>query len=304
MKHLFIVNPVAGGSDRSAEIRNSVETLFSGKNTSYEVYVTKAPGDATSKIRQEAVSGEEIRIYSCGGDGTFNECATGCVGLSNVSVCPYPAGTGNDFCRMFGEEKHLFTNLDALVNGSIRPIDIIKCGDSYSINICSVGLDARIGTNVHKYTSVPFVSGMFAYIVSTVAEIIKGISQKIHVYGDSFDIDEEHTLICACNGRFYGGGFNPTTEAKPDDGIMDVFIVKKVNLFQLVGLIGKYASGKAGLLPHIIKHVRTDCINIEFENEDVFNVDGEAVIAKKAELRLIPKAVNLIVPMGMKFFEQ
>ena len=35
----------------------------------------------------------------------------------------------------------------------------------------------------------------------------------------------ELNLVCVCNGRFYGGGFNPTNDARPDDGYMDVLIV-------------------------------------------------------------------------------
>ena len=66
-----------------------------------------------------------MRIYACGGDGTFNECVCGAAGLDNVAVCPFPTGTGNDFCRMFGEEKDMFRDLDALLRGSEHPIDLI-----------------------------------------------------------------------------------------------------------------------------------------------------------------------------------
>ena len=107
MKHLFIVNPIAGGKDKSAEVRAKVESAFRTRADSYEVYVTKAPMDAVDKIRREAASGEELRVYACGGDGTFNECVNGAALLPNVAVCPFPTGTGNDFCRTFGEQQEL-----------------------------------------------------------------------------------------------------------------------------------------------------------------------------------------------------
>ena len=107
MKHLFIVNPIAGGSDKTEEIRAKVVSAFAQrKDEEWEIYVTKAPQDATAKILAEAESGEELRVYACGGDGTFNECASGAVGKANVAVCPHPTGTGNDFCRMFGQIPH------------------------------------------------------------------------------------------------------------------------------------------------------------------------------------------------------
>ena len=113
MKHLFIVNPTAGGKDRTPEVRAKVEKAFANRTDEFEIYVTKAPMDAPGKIREEAASGEPLRVYACGGDGTFNECVCGAALLENVAVCPFPTGTGNDFCRMFGEEKDLYRDFGA-----------------------------------------------------------------------------------------------------------------------------------------------------------------------------------------------
>ena len=77
MKHLFIVNPTAGGKDSTSEVRAKVEEAFSTREGQYEIYVTRAPLDATEKIKSEASTGEHIRAYACGGDGTFNECISG-----------------------------------------------------------------------------------------------------------------------------------------------------------------------------------------------------------------------------------
>ena len=74
MKHLFIVNPTAGGKYKTELVRRRVEEVFAGREVSYEIYVTKAAMDAPGKIRRAAESGEALRVYACGGDGTFNEC--------------------------------------------------------------------------------------------------------------------------------------------------------------------------------------------------------------------------------------
>ena len=163
MKHLFIVNPTAGGKDRTNEVRAKVEEAFSTREGQYEIYVTRAPLDATEKIKAEAGTGEHIRAYACGGDGTFNECISGAVGCENVAVAPFPTGTGNDFCRMFGDEKDLYRDAGALLDGFEHPIDIIHCNGRYSANICSVGIDARIGTSVHNYSKLPLIGGSAAY---------------------------------------------------------------------------------------------------------------------------------------------
>ena len=305
MKHLFIVNPTAGGKDKTEEVRGKVEAAFQKRGGEFEIYVTTAPLDATRKIQEESAKGEHLRVYACGGDGTFNECVCGAALKSNVAVCPLPTGTGNDFCRMFGDEKDLFRDLDALLDGSERPIDLLDCNGRYSANICSVGVDARIGTDVHKYSGIPLIGGATGYVVSAVVNMFKGIATKMDISCGDFHADGKHTLVCACNGRFYGGGFNPSLEAMPDDGIMDVYIVKKVNLVQFAALIGKYSKGKADEMPKFIKHIRSSGeVVIRCEKEDVAQLDGEALRATEFRFRLVPKALNLIVPKGLRFFEK
>lgn len=302
MKHLFIVNPTAGGRDKTETVARRVEELFRNRSDKYEIYVTKAAMDAPEKIRRAAMAGEHLRIYACGGDGTFNECVCGAAGLENAAVCPYPTGTGNDFCRMFGPEQDLYRDLSALVDGWEHPIDLIECNGRYSANICSVGIDARIGTQVHNYSHIPLIGGATGYVVSTVMNVIKGINRNMRISSRGFKAQGKHALVCACNGRFYGGGFNPSLDARPDDGIMDVFVIKEVNVLTLIKLIGLYATGRADEMPEYATHLRTDRIDISFDEDNVINIDGEAVFAKEARLRLVPGALRLVVPRGMTFF--
>ena len=214
MKHLFIVNPIAGGKDKSMEVTLAVKKALRDSPDEFEIYVTKAPMDAADKIRAEATGCDDLRVYACGGDGTFNECVCGAALLPHVAVCPFPTGTGNDFCRMFGEEKDLFRDLDALLNGSVHPIDLIDCNGRYSANICSVGIDARIGTEVHKYSNIPLIGGATGYVVSAAVNVFKGINRPMHVRCGDYDGNGEYALIAACNGRYYGGGFNPSLTAR------------------------------------------------------------------------------------------
>ena len=299
MKHLFIVNPIAGGRNAEPEIRNHVEKAFSNRADAYEIYVTRGPGDATGKIRREAEFGEELRIYACGGDGTFNECICGAALRKNVAVCPFPTGTGNDFCRMFGQDAALFRDLNAVLNGAIHPIDLIACNDSYSVNICSVGIDARIGTDAHSFSSLPLVGGAGAYIISTIVNAFRGIAteMRIHCCGQTYE--GLFSLVCVCNGRFYGGGFHPSLHAKVDDGVLDIFIAKKVSLLNFARLIGKYAKGQADQLPKYVIHLQGTEIQIEFEKENVVNLDGEALYGNIVQMNILPGALNLLVPKGI-----
>ena len=304
MKHLFIVNPSAGGSDKTNEVRGKAQRAFAGREEAYEIYVTTGPMDAARKIRQEADTGEELRVYACGGDGTFNECVNGAAKRENVALAPFPTGTGNDFCRMFGEEADMFRDLGALLDGTEHAIDLIDCNGRYSANICSVGIDARVGTDVHKYSKLPLVGGAGGYVVSAAVNMFKGIASEMTVRCGDYERTGETSLVCACNGRYYGGGFNPSPRARPDDGLMDVFVVKKVSVLEFALLIGKYARGEADKMPRYVKHLNTaQPVELDFARTEVVNVDGEALHTDKLVMRLIPGALKLIVPKGMKFFE-
>lgn len=304
LKHLFIVNPTAGGRDATPAVTQKVEAAFENRTDEYEIYVTKAPMDAAKKIAEEAAVCDALRVYACGGDGTFNECVCGAAKRDNVSLCPFPTGTGNDFCRMFGAEAEMYRDLPRLLDGTERKIDLIDCNGRWCANICSVGIDARIGTDVHKYSHLPLVGGAAGYVISAIVNMFKGISRKMLVKCGSFTQEGEHSLICVCNGRFYGGGFNPSLKARPDDGDLDFYIVKKVNLFTFAALIGKYAAGKADELPKYVTHLHGTEISITFEEDNVINIDGEAMFAKNVTMRLVPQALNLVVPVGMIFFDE
>lgn len=304
MKHLFIVNPIAGDKDSTEHVRKTVEKAFAGREDEYEIYVTRGPMDAPDKIHAEADKTDHLRVYACGGDGTFNECVCGAAERENVAVCPFPTGTGNDFCRMFGTEGTLYRDLDALLEGHETPIDLINCNGRWCANICSVGIDARIGADVHTYSKLPLIGGAAAYVVSAVVNLIRGINRNMYVKSGDFYREGKHALVCACNGRFYGGGFNPSPSARPDDGLLDLFVVRGVSLLMVPLLIGKYASGRVDELPKYATHLVGTEIEIGFDEPNIVNIDGETLYTDKAIIRLVKDCARLIVPKGMHFFDR
>jgi len=302
MKHMFVINPVAGGAKgRIPEIESEIKAAAESLGITYEIYFTKGTMDAYQKIVDESDAGEMLRVYAYGGDGTLSECANGAANRSNVAITQYPCGTGNDFLRTFGQENiDKFRDVKALIEGDVRPIDLIDCGDRYGINICSVGIDARIGTDVHKYSGIPLIGGATGYIVSLVVNVIKGVTQRVRITTEDMKLDQKMTLVCACNGRFYGGGFNPVPEAKVDDGIIDYLIVEPVSRLKVAQVVGRYSKGKYHELPDIIKHIRGTAMEIEGDNEFVVNIDGEAVHTKKIQFNVASHAVNFIFPSTME----
>jgi len=304
MKHLFIVNPVAGGRDSTEAVSAQVALTFSNRDGDFEIYTTKAPMDACAKIRREAEFCDDLRVYACGGDGTLNECVCGAVGHENVAVTHFPTGTGNDFVKTFGAERTLFRDLPRLLDGEIRKFDVIDCNGRYSMNICSVGIDARIAADVHKYSGIPIVGGATGYVTSLAANLFKGITDELRVFCDGKLYYGEMSLVCCCNGSFYGGGFNPVPEARPDDGILEFLIIKGISRAKFLKVVGAYAKGKYAEHPEFITHVSGTQLRIESDSTLVVNVDGEAIYGKTIEMNLVPNGVNFICPANMDYFRR
>ena len=298
MLHLFIINPAAGSRDRTKEYTRQIRAACEKRDLTYRIEVSACPGDCARLAKEAAETGEEVRIYACGGDGTLNEVVSSAAGFPNAAVTAFSGGSGNDFTKLFSDPA-AFYDLDRLLDCEEAVFDLIRCNDRLSLNICSVGLDARIGTDVANYKRIPLLSGFRAYVVSTVINLFRGISEHYVVEFDGETVDAEHTMICACNGRFYGGGFNPVPDADPTDGLMDVLLVTKVSLLQVPGVIGKYKNGRYKELPRLVRHIRTKEIKITCDQESPVQIDGEELIAKELTLGIADEKIRFFYPKGL-----
>lgn len=298
MKHVFIINPAAGSRDRTKEYVREIEAACGSRGLDYEWKVSDAPGACTRLAREAAQTGEEVRLYACGGDGTLNEVTAGAVGFPNAAVTMYSGGSGNDFVKIFSEPG-AFSDLERLLDAEEAQFDLIRCNEDYALNICSVGLDARVGTDVANYKRIPLLQGFWAYAASAVVNVIRGISEHYVVEIDGETVDARQTMICACNGRYYGGGFNPVPEADPTDGLLEVLLVKQVSRLQVARVIGMYKNGRYRELSHLIRHIRTDRVVIHCDRETPINLDGEMRMAKDIEMSVAKEKLRFFYPRGL-----
>ena len=298
MKHLFLINPYAGKYDRSQEMREKIQSAMEHRDDAWEIAVTQHPGHGVELVRSAAELGEPLRVYACGGDGTLNEAVNGAAGYDQVAVTHYPMGSGNDFLRMFGQDAGRFYDLRELLDGPQTPMDLIACGDRLALNVCSIGFDARIGLGAADFKKLPLVTGSMAYQISALRTIIQGIHLPYRVEIDGETVPgEEFTLICACNGRYYGGGFNPSPDAMPDDGLLHFVIIPAVSRLTVLALIKKFARGEAGeILGVILRQGRE--MKVTCDRMSMINLDGERVDGTELLARLSDKKVNFIYPAG------
>ena len=298
MRHLFIMNPHAGKYDRSQEMLEKVRFTMAGRREKWEAVRTTGPGHAVALVEEAAQQGDPLRVYACGGDGTLNEVVNGAAGREHVAVTHCPMGSGNDFLRMFGQDAGRFRQLDQLLDTPQTAMDLINCNGRYSLNVCSVGFDARIGFGAADFKKLPLVSGSAAYQLSAVRTIIKGIHlpYRVEVDGETMP-GERFTLLCACNGRFYGGGFNPSPDAMPDDGLLNFIVIPAVSRLTVAALIQKFARGEIGEIPQAILRQGRE-MKIHCDRLTAVNVDGELVDGQELSIALSDKKVQFFYPAG------
>lgn len=297
MRYVFIINPIAGKGN-GEKIIPEIEKFF-GERKYYKIYVTKYDGEATEIARKEAETGEEMRIFACGGEGTSFEVINGIVGCSNVEFGVIPCGSANDFLKSF-TDKEKFFDISAQVGGRTEEIDLIKANEFYCINCCSVGMDAIVADGMRAFKRLPFVSGNMAYKLSLIKTFLGKIGLKLKITIDGKVRDARDYLFSVCaNGSTYGGSFKAAPKASPFDAVLDFVIINPVKKLRIPGLVKIYESGNHETLD-ICEMGRCTSMEIESDESMPVNLDGELIHRKKVKFELAEKAVKFIIPKGVQ----
>ena len=300
MKHIFIINPHAGKTDSRQRIYDMADILRDKHGLDVQCILTRKQGHATEIARNLCESGEELRFYACGGDGTINEVANGILGYDNAAMTCIPVGTGNDFLKNFGEDAAKFADAENLWDGPQFPLDVIDAGDRIALTIACSGIDARIGRDVHKFSETPFLDGKSSYIVSLIANFVFGkLTSHWTIELDGEEAEGDYAVVSVCNGRYYGGGFMPMPEARMDDGVMNVMVVEKINKLQFLKFVGIYSKGEYKKVPRVAHGYTPRVVRIRSDREDIVTcLDGECVVNSDITIRLADKRLNFFGPVG------
>ncbi len=300
MRHIFIINPAAGKKDGRQRVYAMAEALKKNHDLDIECMLTKSRGHAMMLTRAIAETGENVRFYACGGDGTVNEIANGIAGFPNAAMTCIPIGTGNDFLKNFGKDAEpLFLDAENLWNGDVTPLDLIDCNGKYCLTIACTGIDARIAESVHKFSANPHLSGRGSYLVSVAANGIFGrIGRHWTVWLDEERLEDDFALVSMCNGRYYGGGSTPVPEARMNDGVLHTVLVKNISKLRFARLFPDYSAGNHEKLPKdVVRFSTAKVVRIHSDNGDIVTcLDGECSHSHDVTLRLADKKLNFFGP--------
>ena len=300
MKHIFIINPNAGKHDSRQRIYDMADALREKHGLDVQCILTKKQGHATELARRLCDSGEELRFYACGGDGTVNEVANGVIGYDNAAMTVIPVGTGNDFLKNFGGAAALFEDAENLWDGPQFPMDAIDVNGRIALTIACSGIDARVAADVHKYSESPLLDGKTSYIASLAVNFLfKGIASHWTVTLDDEVIEDDFSLVSVCNGRYYGGGFMPVAEARMDDGVLNTLVVKKVSRVTFARFVGPYSKGEYSKVPEYARCSTPQVVHIHSAKPDIVTcLDGECMTNSDVTIRMSDRKLNFFGPEG------
>lgn len=307
--HVFIVNPIAGKTDRTEVISNMVKQISVTGNT--EVYTTTASRDAVRFVCERVKSASHpVRFYACGGDGTFYDTLNGLnqAKRMDIPIGIIPTGSGNDFIKSFpsiGISR--FRSIKDMAAGEPVPVDYIRITDSAGnvtvcSNIASAGFDADVCKTMEKLRDLPLIGGRSAiYRLSTAKTLALPLGHKFTVFADGKevgqDLKDEYLLMLAANGVYYGGGYKASPESDIHDGLLNLILIEKMGRVDFARIVGDYFRGEYfDRLKGRMLHTFTHTIQIRSEKPVVMNLDGEVVTVRNPFIEIVPDGMNFILP--------
>lgn len=300
MRHVFILNPVAGKTKQALALRGKIDAYFARHpELEYAVRLTDGVGAATRIAREECAKGDAVRLYACGGDGTLQEVANGLpVSCNRVELAVIPCGSGNDYVRIFGG-KEAFADLASVIEGGAYPVDAVDCGEHISLNIASIGMDATVAMKMQNYKNLPGVNGSTAYNLAIVDVLFHPLGEEMEIeIVTEAGVERRcggYLLALAANGQYYGGGYRGAPKAVENDGVLDFVLVKKISRLQIPGFLSKYKAGAHEGIEYI-EHIRGTEMRVKAAKTMVCNVDGECFEKDEMRFSVIPGAFSLVLP--------
>ena len=305
MIYHFILNPKSGRSKRQVVMEQEILEACSKRQLSYHIYYTTAKGDATNYVNSmiQQYPGERQRFICVGGDGTVNEIANSVPGNPDLEFGVIPNGSGNDFVRNFSSLKN-FSSIEAQLDGEAMSLDLIKCNDTYCVNMVNIGFDCSVVIESEKFRRVGFISASISYILGVIMGFFKKFGTPMRlIFDDGEVIDKTLTLTAIGNGKFCGGGFMSAPRALLTDGVFDICAINKVSRAQFITLVKSYKSGTfldKKNAQKLFVYRKENHFRMEFEDLRPICIDGEIAYANSVDFSIAPGYFNFVIPKGSK----
>ncbi len=302
---IAVINPNAGGGKVAREWP-VLSNLLKDKGFVFEEMFTTHRYHAVELVIYALKRGFR-NFISVGGDGTLHEVVNGIfyqkeVPVDEVTLAVLPAGSANDWTRMYKIPKDYDRAVDTIIEGRTVRQDIARIEYSqagvrnsrYMVNVAGIGLDANIcyRCNIAKNKGD---SGEMAYVKAAFKALLGRTytPAKVVVDGRSFFSGKMFSVAFGI-GKYSGGGMMQVPDAVADDGLVNVMVAAKVSKIKFLLLFKSLFKGIIYKVKEV-SHIMAKRVTVITRRPDRVEIDGEVVGTTPMTLEVIPQALRVVV---------
>lgn len=267
----LIYNPSSGREEIKKRLPEILMRLERG-GLETSTHATIGEGDATVAAAEAVARGFDL-VIAAGGDGTLNEVINGMAEKPNrPPLGILPLGTTNDFARALGIPKNWEFAVDLILQQHYRAIDIGKVNQRYFINIAGGGSLTELTYEVPS--KLKTMIGQLAYYMKGVEKLPRLRPIEVLIESEDIRLQEEVMMFLICNSNSVGGFERLAPEASLQDGLLDVFVLKKCNLAEFIRVASAALRGEHVTDPNVI-FFQTSQMRVVSSDYVQINLDGE-----------------------------
>lgn len=290
MKVLVLINPKAGlHRDRAAHTRRLKDLFPPGE---VEVVVPETAEEMGERADAAARGGARM-VIAAGGDGTINDVARRLVG-SETTLGILPLGSGNGFARGLGIGTTVARAIEVLRDGVDRAIDVGEVNGSLFFCVSGIGFDAVVGEEFQKSP----VRGILPYFGIAARESLQFRPVEVTLRFEDRELVTRAFLVAVANLNQFGVGAKIAPRADPSDGLLDVVVVRKLNVFEMLFYTPKLFDGSLDKAPPLETY-RSRQFRIVRSQRGPMHLDGDPVEEGHVlDYRVRPGALRVRAPAG------
>ncbi|RAU93873.1 diacylglycerol kinase [Paenibacillus sp. YN15] len=287
----LIYNPTSGREEMKRRLPDILQRLERG-GLETSTHATTGEGDATLAAAEAVERGFDV-IIAAGGDGTLYEVINGMAERENrPPLGILPLGTTNDFARAMAIPKNLEAACDIIIHGHHRVIDLGKANQRYFINIAGGGSLTELTYEVPSRLKT--MLGQLAYYMKGLEKLPRLRPVEIVLKSEDRELHEEVMVFLISNTNSVAGFERLCPDAAIDDGLMDIILVKKCNLVEMIRVVTLALRGEHLNDPHII-HFQSKHIQITSPDYTQLNLDGEFGGTLPGIFSVLPSHLRILV---------
>lgn len=300
---LVIVNPNAGNGKGRKDWKR-IAGLFEKHKITIHPEFTERKGHAMELVRTGIAKGYR-KLISVGGDGTMNEILNGIYTQNSckpteITIGMIPVGTGNDWGRMFSIPLVYEGSVNVIRDHKTMHHDVgvitYHTGETkdtrYFINIAGLGFEAAVVKRTN-YQKDKGRSSKAIYLINLLFSLITYRNTKADIVIDGIKSTCDVFSVNVGNGRYCGGGMRQTPEAVPDDGQLDITVIKSMGRIEILRNLKILYDGT------ILSHPKVDgyrSTNLKVFSDKILyaEADGESLGHTPVEFSIIPSGIKVI----------